>query len=211
MNKEIRSLENAEIRSLGDDSRLIEGYALLFNTDSVDLGGFIETIDRNALEGVLEKSDILCLYNHLEHQVLARSTNLSGTLSLNIDDLGLRYSFKAPKTHLGDEVLDAVNRGDLRNSSFCFSVLPSNIKIERSGDKLYRKIMKFENLFDVSPVFRPAYENTSVAKRSIEQFIELEAVEDNNNVEVEKSYEVENLTDYFKQLENDIDAFKKNK
>ena len=48
------------------DSRTVEGYALVFGKQSRDLGGFTEVIEPTALEGILEKSDILCLLNHNE-------------------------------------------------------------------------------------------------------------------------------------------------
>ena len=43
------------------DSRTVEGYALVFGKQSRDLGGFTEVIEPTALEGILEKSDILVL------------------------------------------------------------------------------------------------------------------------------------------------------
>jgi len=165
--KEIRSLNDAEFRSVAE-TRQIEGYALLFDKESQDLGGFIEVIDKNALEGVLEVSDVLALYNHDEDKVLARNTMGTGTLSLEIDAKGLKYRFNAPKTSLGDEVLNAIERGDLRNSSFAFTTNESGVKWEKRGDKYLRKINQFERIFDVSPVFRPAYLDTSVAARSLE-------------------------------------------
>ena len=56
------------------------------------LGGFYETIEPTALDGVLERSDILCLLNHNEDRgILARSKMGEGTLNLEIDDIGLRY------------------------------------------------------------------------------------------------------------------------
>lgn len=166
--KEIRSLEEAEFRTI-PETRTISGYALIFNQESQDLGGFVEIIDRNALDGVLEKSDILALYNHMEDKVLARSTNLQGTLSLEIDQRGLKYRFQAPNTTLGNEVLDAIQRGDLRNSSFDFTTNENGVKWERRGDKYVRNIKQFDMLYDVSPVFRPAYTQTSVDARSLEQ------------------------------------------
>ena len=65
------------------DSRKVEGYAVVFNSESRDLGGFVEIIEPRALEGVLEQSDILCLLNHNEDKgVLARSNKGTGTLEL---------------------------------------------------------------------------------------------------------------------------------
>ena len=76
-----------EIRNYGEikptSERWVEGYALVFNSESNDLGGFTEVIDPIALDGVLERSDIFCLLNHSKDRgVLARSKNGSGSLSL---------------------------------------------------------------------------------------------------------------------------------
>jgi hypothetical protein len=55
------------------ESRLVTGYAIIFNSESKDLGGFNEVIEPSALDGVLERSDVLCLLNHNEDKgVLAR-------------------------------------------------------------------------------------------------------------------------------------------
>ena len=85
--KEIRNLNpnQSEVRSL-KDSRRIEGYAIVFNSESRDLGGFTEEIASDAVRGVLEKSDVLALLNHDESRgLLGRSTNGQGSLTLTAD------------------------------------------------------------------------------------------------------------------------------
>ena len=69
MIKEIRNSNN-EITPILPESRTVSGYAIVFNSDSNDLGGFIERIDPNSLDGVVEKSDVLCLLNHNEDRNL---------------------------------------------------------------------------------------------------------------------------------------------
>ena len=163
---EIRKGEN------GEESRRIEGYALVFNSRSEDLGGFTEIIAPEALEGVLERSDILALLNHsTERGVLARFRNGGGSLELTVDETGLRYSFEAPRTALGDEVLEGVRRGDISGSSFAFTVRDEQWTEESEGRYL-RTIRGFDQLFDVSPVYHPAYEATSVEvdSRGLEEF-----------------------------------------
>ena len=86
-----------DIEFRSEDSRLVEGYASVFNSRSKDLGGFTEIIDPSAFEGVIEKSDVLALLNHDQDRgVLARSRKGVGSLTLNIDERGLYYSFEAP-------------------------------------------------------------------------------------------------------------------
>ena len=81
-NKEIRGISYRA--SIEEESRHVEGYALLFNTDSQPMwgGDLIERIAPTALDGVLERSDVLCLMNHDERRgVLARWRMGEGSLS----------------------------------------------------------------------------------------------------------------------------------
>ena len=84
---------NVDSISQNPESRNVTGYAIIFNSESKDLGGFKEVIEPSALEGVLERSDVLCLLNHNEDKgVLARWNQGKGSLNLEIDEKGLRYS-----------------------------------------------------------------------------------------------------------------------
>lgn len=174
MEKEIRCIDAAssEIR-LVKRTRRIEGYGIVFNKESKDLGGFKEIILPEAVDGVLERSDILALLNHDESRgILGRSTNGEGTLDLTIDKTGVKYGLEAPDTVLGDEVLSGVRRGDIRTSSFAFSVSDGQ-KWEKRDDGTYlRTITKFDGIYDVSPVYREAYADTTVAIRSLNQIKE---------------------------------------
>ncbi|WP_210136537.1 HK97 family phage prohead protease, partial [Staphylococcus sp. GDK8D68P] len=81
--KEIRTME--EIKAVDDEKMVVEGFALKFNTESNDLGGFVETISPEALENA-DLSDVRCLINHDYNQVLGRTT--SETLVLEIREEG---------------------------------------------------------------------------------------------------------------------------
>ena len=183
--KEIRNFD-IELRNQ-PETRLIEGYAIVFDSLSRDLGGFKEIIDKRALEGVLENSDILCLLNHNEDRgVLARSKYGKGSLTLAVDERGLKYSFEAPNTNLGNELLEGIKRGDISTSSFAFTIDKDEWTKNNDGSYV-RTIKKFKELFDVSPVYKEAYSDTSVALRKMQ---ELEEKED--------------LTEYFEELKNKI-------
>lgn len=176
--KRMKELRNFNLEVKTTATRQVEGYALVFNKESNDLGGFTEVIEPTALENVLEKSDILCLLNHNEDRgVLARSQYGKGSLFLGIDSTGLKYRFEAPNTALGDELLEGLKRGDISTSSFAFTI-EKDTWTKKDG-KYLRTINKFKQLFDVSPVYRPAYNDTSVRidTRGLENFKELEKQE----------------------------------
>ena len=167
-NLEIRSF-NIELRD-EPESRHIEGYGSVFNERSLDLGGFVEMIAPGAFDGVIERSDVKCYLDHNpEKGILARSRNGKGSLSLVIDEKGLRYEFDAPHTNLGDEVVEGLKRGDYSQSSFAFTVDDEVWTKEADGTYL-RTITKIGGLYDVSIVANPAYEGTSVALRSLDAF-----------------------------------------
>ena len=167
-NLEIRSF-NIELRD-EPESRHIEGYGSVFNERSLDLGGFVEMIAPGAFDGVIERSDVKCYLDHNpEKGILARSRNGKGSLSLVVDEKGLRYEFDAPHTNLGDEVVEGLKRGDYSQSSFAFTVDDEVWTKEADGSYL-RTITKIGGLYDVSIVANPAYEGTSVALRSLDAF-----------------------------------------
>lgn len=156
-----------EIRKVAErvsaDDRKVTGYAAVFDSESVDLGGFTEVIDRHAFDGVAEVSDVLCPMNHdVSRGILARSDKGKGSLTLEVDDHGLRYTFEAPHTALGDELLEYLRRGDIKGSSFAFTVAKEDTKEKNAAGQPLRKILKVGRLYDVSPVYNPAYEDTEV-------------------------------------------------
>lgn len=158
-----------EIEFRSEESRQVDGYASVFNSRSKDLGGFTEIIDPSAFEGVIERSDVLALLNHDQDRgVLARSRNGKGSLTLSIDERGLRYSFEAPHTALGNELIEGLKRGDITTSSFAFSVSGEKWTKEPDGSYL-RTITQIDKLYDVSPVYNEAYEDTTVALRSLDK------------------------------------------
>ena len=163
--REIRNTAyQVQVTGESEEKRTVEGYAILFNTPSDGLY-FEEVIERGALDGVLEKSDVFALLNHSQSQgILARSNNRSGSLSLNVDEKGLKYRFEAPKTALGDELLENIRRGEISASSFCFDVEKDTWEKKNDGT-WKRTVSKIGNLYDVSPVYNAAYSKTSVYMR----------------------------------------------
>lgn len=175
-NQEIRNISN-HIQRSNPQSRMVEGVAVVFNSESKDMG-FVETIDQRAItQETIDKSDIFATLDHnKERGILARSRYGKGTLNLELREDGLHYSFEAPNTPLGDELLEYLNRGEITTSSFAFVVdKDGGDEWYRDNDgQLRRNIKKIYRLYDVSPVFEPAYDATDCAKRKLDEITQLD-------------------------------------
>ena len=80
MTTEKRTMTVTEVRTKEDENDMvISGYALKYDTWSQDLGGFVETIDKRALDKA-DLSDVRCLIDHDSSRILGRTK--SGTLEL---------------------------------------------------------------------------------------------------------------------------------
>lgn len=191
--KEIRNTAfQVQVTGEDEEKRTVEGYALLFGVSSDGLS-FEEVIERGALDGVVNKSDVFALMNHNHGRgLLARSNKGKGSLSLIIDEKGLKYRFEAPNTALGDELLENIRRGEICESSFCFDVEKDTWE-KKSNGKWKRTVSKIGNLYDVSPVYNAAYSATSVYMRGKEQVEE----------ELSRQNE-ENLKEYYSNIEKSL-------
>ena len=151
------------------DSRMVEGYAALYDSDSNDLGGFTERIAPGAFDET-DMSDTVALFNHDYNFPLAARNNNS--LEIIHDEKGIRYRFEMPNTSYGNDLLELMRSGLVSQSSFAFTVRGEDTKWEKDKDKYVRHINKIQKLYDVSPVTVPAYPDTSAAVRSLEQYKE---------------------------------------
>lgn len=157
-------LGTIELRS-DDGEHRISGYAAKFNTLSENLGGFREQIRAGAFDGVLI-DDVRALFNHDPSMILGRTK--AGTLHLDSDGTGLRYTIDPPDTQYARDLHKSIERGDVTQSSFAFQVDDDDWREDDDG-RIIRTINKVKRLFDISPVTYPAYPDTSVAARSIDQ------------------------------------------
>ena len=109
------SIEYREVGN-GEKRPVIVGYAAVFNSESRNLGGFVEVIHPNAFDEVLATNpDVIGVYNHSKDKLLARSAN--GTLRLKPDSYGLRYEMgPLPKTQTAEEVVELVAGGYVTGS-----------------------------------------------------------------------------------------------
>ncbi|MDE0724649.1 MAG: HK97 family phage prohead protease [Alphaproteobacteria bacterium] len=168
MYKEKRAFaENIEVRSKKGESVKAGGYAAKFNVLSEDLGGFRERIMPGAFDDVLD-DDVVVLFNHDQNLILGRTS--AGTARINQDGTGLFYEFDMPNSPLGQNLTESLERGDVKQSSFAFSMRAGEERwIEDANGAIIREIVKISRMFDVSPVVTPAYPDATVAKRSLEE------------------------------------------
>ena len=169
-NREIRSIA----RAFTTNGRTVSGYAIRFNEDSAFIG-FTERISPSALPAsMLENADIFAYFNHDWSKVLARTPN---SLKLDLRSDGLYYEFEAPNTQDGNDLLEHIKRGEMYGTSFAFS-LPEDGSGEvwtKQEDGTYlREIVMFDALYEISPVYTPAYPTTSVSARCLEHVRKLE-------------------------------------
>ena len=169
----VKKREDIEIRTseVLADSNTIYGKAISFDTLSVDLGGFRETIKRGAItQELIDNADIFARTNHDNDYILARSKYGKGSLSLELRDDGLYFSFELPNTEKGNELREHIKRGEITQCSFAFiTAKEPNAEVWRKENGIvYRDIYKIGYLGDVAPVYRPAYEETYVSMRAME-------------------------------------------
>jgi HK97 family phage major capsid protein/HK97 family phage prohead protease len=110
-----------------------------------------------AFAGVLD-ADVRALLNHDPNAVLGRSK--AGTLRLHDEQRGLRFECDLPDSPLGENVREAVRRGDIDGASFRFKV----------GDERWdgdlRTVTTVEELHDVTVATYGAYPAASVELRT---------------------------------------------
>lgn len=207
MEKEIRLLGGSELRA-GGDSRKIEGRSIVFNSLSQDFGGWKEEISPDAIsDEIINASDILFLLNHSDSRgILGRKRKGSGSLSTEIREDGVYFSFDAPQTSLGDELLEYLRRGDITQCSFAFTVDDDDWKEQEDGTYI-RTIKKFHRIYDMSAVYTPAYTNTEVKCARFAEIKAQEAEEAKRKMEEMERQKEQELNNYFLALRNDYEKY----
>jgi len=160
MKTEFRDLISpVELRD-SDKKKTAQGYAALFNAKTDIAGAFDEQIAPGAFA---DFGDVRALIDHDTGRVIGRTK--SGTLRLTEDEKGLRAEIDLPDTQDGRDLAVQLTRGDISGMSFGFRV--THDEWDETGEKPLRTIRAVE-LFEVSVVAFPAYDQTEIAMRSLE-------------------------------------------
>ncbi len=171
MERRFLSIESSPVglETREDDSPMIQGHAAVFydGTEATEFKlwhGAVERIMPGAFKRAIGRNgdDVRALFNHDADNLLGRTS--AKTLSLSIDDIGLRYEITPPDTNTGRDVMTSIKRRDLTGSSFSFIVRKETWIKDEERDLEIREI-KDVRLYDVGPVTFPAYEATTADSR----------------------------------------------
>jgi HK97 family phage prohead protease len=158
----IRATDNTD-----DDSSVKElrftGHAAVFESPTwigPPKWGFQEVIARGAFAKTITESDVRFLINHDPNLILARTT--AGTMTLLEDKIGLAVDAQLAATSYGQDLAVSLERGDMSQMSFGFRVVREeweDVEVD-GGAVIERRTLLEVELFDVSSVTYPAYEDT---------------------------------------------------
>lgn len=150
---------------------VLEGIPIVYDV-ATDIGGmWKEIIDRGALDQA-DLKDVRFLVNHDTDSIpLARSrnNNANSTMQMTVQEDGLhvRVDLDTEGNPRAKELYSAVKRQDISGMSFMF-----NVKGDRwddlDSDYPTRHITALDRIFEVSACSFPAYEQTSINARSLE-------------------------------------------
>lgn len=185
----------------GETSRTIEGYAIVFGRESVVLndwwdGPYREYIDEGAIsQEMLDGCDIKMTAFHNREILLARHwPGGSGTLKCEVRADGVWVEFEAPVSPWGDNILEAVRRGDMRGMSFSFRENAYTFEDKRGEDGITeRHIRHFSEIFEMTIASDPAYPDTTAEAREREQAEEKAKAEAEAKAKAEAEAQRENM------------------
>jgi len=169
-------IEYRAVEGGGQEPAAFIGQAVVCGVRSVPLGypgfRFVELVDAHALDAT-DMSDVLGVFNHDEDQLLGRTRNNTLTLTRTADG-GLEYRIPYDAQDPDHQrVMRKIERGDVDGSSFMFRAKKDDWTEEQdaAGGSLYvRTVLEIETLYDVCPVTRQAYPDSTAAKRSLDTY-----------------------------------------
>ena len=164
MTLELRATPASPELLAGQNGKTAKGYAALFNTRAEIGGAFVEVIAPGAFSDAVASGDVRALIDHDSGRVIGRTK--AGTLRLAEDAKGLMVEIDLPDTTDGRDLAVQLERGDISGMSFGFRV--TREEWDETGTMPVRTIRAVD-LFEVSAVAFPAYSDTTIALRSLDE------------------------------------------
>ena len=168
----VRHVARIEVRASKADGghlgKTLTGRAIVYGAYSRDLGGFVERVQPGFVAQTLrDGADVLARYQHDSDMLLGRSA--AGTLDLRDSEEGLDYDVPLPDTSYARDLAALAERGDVRNSSFAFRLMPDGDEWDLTDQGTPLRTLKRGGgaLVDVAPVVSPAYPDATSGLRSL--------------------------------------------
>jgi len=157
-----------EVREEGEQPK-ISGYGIVYGQRTQIWEDLWEVIMPGAASHILNNSpDIRCAFNHSSDHIFGRTR--SGTLELEEDEFGVRYTATPPDAQWCRDVMESIRRGDIDGSSFTFGVEPQHEQVTKQDDGTFlRQIFRLDVIGEMGPVSYPAYQGTSAHVRSAKE------------------------------------------
>lgn len=188
----LRSVEFRAAETDNDDGRTLEGYAAVFNEptdiDSFE-GRFSEEIAPGAFRKTISERKPVLQFDHGK-DVRTGSVPIGKIVEMREDPQGLYVKARLFDNPVVEPIRQAIEGGAISGMSFRFRAVRDEwrdgddniIKPGQLGEMLYnagsrgplKRTLKEVQLFEAGPVVFPAYEQTSVGVRSMDELTEEE-------------------------------------
>ena len=165
-----------------DGSVILTGTPIVYNKRSDDLCGFVEIVSPGAAKSALKKSDARVLWNH-DSNTLPIGRMSAGGMDVTEDKNGVHIELNDLPSYAND-LVEAIDRGIVQDMSYAFTVKDDTWET-KDGQEV-RTIHKIDEIFDFSFVAYPAYPDTTVALRNLEQHRNNAVTGDKNSVTAAK-------------------------
>lgn len=174
-NKEIRAF-NFEVRAEQDEKHgnVLTGRPIVFG-QRTNLGWYDEVIEAEALNDT-DLKDVRFLVNHNTDMIpLARSrnNNENSTMQMTVgtEGMDIRVDLDVENNADAKSLYSAVSRGDISGMSFMF-IVDKDAWEDIDSDHPTRFIRSIKSVMEVSAVTFPAYTQTSITARGLDDALE---------------------------------------
>jgi uncharacterized protein len=179
--KRFINIEDPEVETRSetaeDGKRYIMGYFSLANSPSVqiteringNLVTFTETIDPRAFQD----ADLSSVIYNVEHNNARPIARTGANLELKVTERGLFARAEIPAerdaTTEQNDLLKYIDQRIIRANSFAFTVAEGGDEWQRRDGQLFRNINRIKRVFDITSTTSPAYPDTFVFTRSLDE------------------------------------------
>lgn len=163
---ETRSQVGSSFRLNGQEGRTVNGTAIVYNSLSQDLGGFVERFAPGSVTDSINGGQLTAVLDHDDNKHLA--SQAANSLRAYEDTQGVHFEFQMPDTSYARDFLALNNdkRQEHRGVSFSFRTAKGGTTWAKEDGQNVRTITK-ATLGHISPVIDPAYRATSFNVRSL--------------------------------------------